>query len=260
MGGIIDNGFSAFTEEDDLPLVAQALPANLKLLDVMLKSDPTNERMLRLASEGYSSYALAFLEDSDVVRAREFYLRGRDYGLRILRQDPEIARALDGSPDELRSVLARRSKDEVPAAFWTAFGWASCITLSLNDPDIIAGLPTAQVLMEFVAGTDSSFYYGGAELFLGTLYGTRPVLLGGNSERSRQYFEEALRINGGKFLMTYVYEARSYAVQTQNEQLFEELLTRVRETPLDVLPEFKLANAIAKSKAARLLARKSELF
>ena len=60
--------------------------------------------------------------------------------------------------------------------------------------------------------------------------------------------------------MTYVYYARSYAVQTQNEALFEELLTKVQNTSLDILPEFRLANAIAKQKAELLLARKAELF
>ncbi len=260
VGGIVDQGFSAFTEEGDLDFAEKALPGNLKLLEVMLKNDPDNTRLLRLASEGYSSYALAFLEDTDPARAREFYLRGRDFGLRILRQDPDIERALRTSAEDLRAVLSRRSADEVPGAFWTAFGWGSYIYLSLDDPAAVAGLPMAQTLMEFVEGADSTFYYGGAELFLGTLYGSRPKIFGGDNEKSRQHFEAALRINQGKFLMTYVYYARSYAVQTQNEQLFEELLTKVKDAPLDILPEFRLANAVAKKKADLLLARKAELF
>ena len=114
--------------------------------------------------------------------------------------------------------------------------------------------------MNFVAAHDSTFYYGGAHLFLGTLYGSRPRLLGGDPTIAKNHFEAALRINRGRFLMTYVYYARSYAVQTQNEALFEELLTKVQNTPLDILPEFRLANAIAKKKAELLLARKAELF
>ena len=260
MGGLVDNGFSAFTEEGDLDFAEKALPGNLKLLEVMLKNDPDNTRLLRLASEGYNSYALAFLEDSHPARAREFYLRGRDFGLRILRQNPELAHALDGSVDDLRTALAHCSGDDVPGAFWTAFGWGSYIYLALDKPEAVAGLPMAEALMEFVHKTDSTFYYGGAELFLGTLAGSRPTMLGGNSERSKKYFEAALRINGGKFLMTYVYYARSYAVQTQDEQLFEELLMKVRKASIDILPEFRLANAIAKKKAELLLAKKADLF
>jgi hypothetical protein len=260
VGGIADEGFSAFTEEDDLDFAEKALPGNLKLLEVMLKNSPDNTRLLRLLSEGYNSYALGFLEDKDPDRARAFYLRGRDYGLRILRQNSDLEKALRGTPDDLKAALAKLSADDVPAVFWTAFGWGSYIYLSLNNTDAIGDLPRAEMLMNFVAATDSTFYYGGAHLFLGTLYGSRPKILGGDPAIAKGHFETALRINRGRFLMTYVYYARSYAVQTQNEALFEELLTKVQNTPLDVLPEFRLANAIAKKKAELLLARKAELF
>ncbi len=260
VGGIVDEGFSAFTEEDDLEFAEKALPGNLKLLDVMLKNEPENTRLLRLASEGYASYALGFLEDSEPARARAFYLRARDYGLRILRQDGELGTAVDGTADDLRAVLAKRNAADVPPVFWTAFGWGSYIYLSLTDPDALADLSKAEVMMDFVARTDSAFYHAGADLFLGTLDGSRPAILGGNPERSRAHFERALRINGGKFLMTYVYYARSYAVQTQNQGLFEGLLRKVDSTSIDVMPEARLANAIAKKKAKLLLARSSDLF
>lgn len=260
VGGIVDDGFEAFTQEQDLVLAEQALPGNLKLLEVMLKTDPDNERLLRLLSMGYNSYALGFVEDVDVDRARMFYLRARDFGMRILRHDTELGRALAGPVDQLVRVLASRSKHDVPAVFWTAFGWGSYINLTLTSPDAIADLPRVEAMMKFVAAKDSSFYYGGAYVFLGTLYGSRSKFLGGDTDLSKQYFEAALRINKGRFLMTQVYYARSCAVQTLNEALFDELLKTVDDTPLDVLPEFRLANAIAKKKAALLMARKSELF
>ena len=260
VGGMVDEGFDAFTSEDDLEFAEQALPGNLKLLEVMLRNSPDNVRLLRLASEGYASYAMAFLEGKDDARARAFYLRARDFGMRILRQDERLARALDGSVDDLRAELARRDADDVPGLFWTAFGWGSYIQLSLTEPAALADLPRAEAMMDFVARVDSGYYYGGAHLFLGTLYGSRPRMLGGNPESSRAHFETAIRLNGGTFLLTYYYYARSYAVQTQNEALFEELLVKVRDTPLDVLPAFRLGNAVAKRKAGVLLAKKSELF
>lgn len=260
MGGLVDQGFSAFTEETDLRFAEEALPGNLKLLEVMLHNSPDNERLLRLASEGYSSYALGFLEDTEPLRARDFYLRARDYGMRILRQNSDLSKALDGSADDLKAALASCDADEVPGAFWTGFSWGSYIFFSLQSPDAIADLPRAEALMQFVAEKDSSFYYGGADLFLGTLYGSRPKMLGGDPEKSKLHFERALRISQGKFLMAYVYYARSYAVQTQNQALFEELLNKVESTPVEVLPEFKLGNAIAKEKAKLLMAKKDDLF
>jgi hypothetical protein len=260
VGGMVDEGFTALTEERDLDFAEKALPGNIKLLEVMLKNKPDDVRLLTLTSQGYSSYALGFLEDSLQERARDFYLRGRDFGMRILRQDKDLAKGLDGSVDDLKAALKTYDKDMVPAAFWTAFGWGSYIYLSLGNPDAIADLPRAEALMEFVVKHDSSFYYGGAHVFLGTLYGSRPKMLGGNIDLARDHFARALRINGGKFLMTYVYQARSVAVQTLDEALFDECLRKVESASLEILPEFRLANAIAKKKAQLLMSRRAELF
>jgi hypothetical protein len=49
-------------------------------------------------------------------------------------------------------------------------------------------------------------------------------------------------------------------VGTQNQPLFQELLTRVVEAPPDLLPEQRLANAVAQKRARQLLARAEELF
>jgi hypothetical protein len=60
--------------------------------------------------------------------------------------------------------------------------------------------------------------------------------------------------------MTYIYYARSYAVQQQDEVLFDELLATVEQASLDISPEMRLANAIAKKKAQLLKTRKVDLF
>lgn len=260
VGSIVGTGFGAITSEGDLEFAGSALPANLKLLEVMLENEPRNEEILLLLSQGYSSYALGFVEDDDPARAREFYLRGARYGERALRLHGGLGRGFDGTLDDLAAALPDAGRDDVPALFWTAFGWGGLANLSLTDPDVLAMIPRVEAVMQRVTEVDSTFYYGGAHLFLGALAGSRPRMLGGDPDRSRRHFETALRINGGRFLLTHVYYARSYAVQMMDEALFEELLGRVRAASPDILPEFRLANAIARKKADLLLARKAELF
>ncbi len=85
-------------------------------------------------------------------------------------------------------------------------------------------------------------------------------MLGGDTLKARLHFESALRINQGRFLMTYVYYARSVAVQTLDEQLFDSLLAKVDEASLEILPKARLANAVAKKKAQLLRAKKSNIF
>jgi hypothetical protein len=258
IGDIMNNGFDVLNEEQDLDLAEKSIASNLKLLEAIMKSDPENKHFLLLASMGYSSYALGFVEDDSVDRARMFYQRGKEFGLKILNRNKTFARAM--TVENFHDALNTFSKDDVPAIFWTAIGWGSYISLNLTDPDALTDLPKVEAMMQFVAETDPTYFHGGAHFFLGTLYGSRPAMLGGNAETSKKHFEECLKINGGKFLMTYVYYARSYGVQTQNRELFENCLTKVDTTSINVLPEARLSNAIAKKKAKLLRAKIDELF
>lgn len=256
----MDSGFEVLNEEADLGIAEVSIGSNLKLLETILKSDPENEHYLFLATVGYASYALGFVEDNSQERARLFYLRSRDYGMKILNRNIKFANAQNVSIEEFQSALESFSKDEIPTIFWTAAAWGSYISLNLTDPDAIADLQKVESMMKYVSEKEPNYFYGGAHFFLGTLAGSRPQMLGGNPEISKQHFEECLKINSGKFLMTYVYYARSYAVQTQNKELFEQCLTAVDTTSLDVLPQARLSNAVAKKKAVLLREKIDELF
>ena len=260
MGGILDNGFASFNEESDLQLAHESLGSNLKLIEAMINSDPENERFLLFAAQGYNSYALAFCEDDSVERARVFYLRAKEYGMRILVKNEKFKKAMNGDITAFREAVKTFSKDDVPALFWTAFSWGSYINITRTDVAGLADLSKVQALIEFVAEKDPAFYHGGAYLFLGVIEGTTPRSIGGNPDKAKEYFEKALAINGGKFLMTQLYYARVYAVNTQDQPLFESLLKQVEDTSIDDVPEIRLANVIAKQKARRLLSQESELF
>jgi hypothetical protein len=141
LGGIMDNGFEVLNEEGDLDLAGISIASDLELLKSILKSDPDNTHYLQLASMGYSSYSLGFVEDDSIERARMLYLQGRDYGLHILDEKRQFRSAQNGTADEFRRSLSSFSKDDVPAVFWTAIGWGSYIGLSIADPAALADLP-----------------------------------------------------------------------------------------------------------------------
>lgn len=259
-GAVVDYGLEAINEESDLRLAEQSIASNLKLLEGLIKGDPENEHLLLLASRGYGSYALGFAEDGSPDRARIFYLRGRDYGLRILRQRERFAQAWDKDVESFQRALSEFNRDDVPAIFWTSNGWGNFIRLTLTDPAAIADLPKVEALLKFVLDKDESYFYASSHLALGTLYASRPKILGGNPEKARAHFERCLEITKGRFFMAYVYYAMSYAVQTQNKELFSSLLHKVVDGSLEALPEQRLANAIAKQKAKTLIAKMSDLF
>lgn len=260
MAGILEYGFDAFNEESDTELAKEALGSNLKLIEALIKGDPENEKLLIFAAQGYNAYALAFVEDDSVERARPLYLRARDFGMRILSQNSRFKSGLEGDFETFANAVGSLSKGDVPAAFWTAFAWGSYINITRTDPEALVELPKVEALMDFVRKNDSTYYYGSALLFFGTIEGSMPPALGGKPDKAKDYFERCLAINGGKFLMAQVFYAKTFAVQVQDQQLYEVLLKKVIDAPPDILPSARFPNAVAKQKAQRLLAKSNELF
>jgi hypothetical protein len=251
-GDILEYGFEALFEESDLQLAEIAIAGDLKLIEAMVKGDPNNEKLLLLTAEGYSAYALSFIEQVSLERARVFYLRGKEYGMRILNKDDEFAASIDKDMESFKKVLSRFSKDDVPAVFWTAFSWGSYINITRTDMSALADLPKVEEMMNFVLKHDSTYFYGGAHMFFGAITGSIPPALGGKPERAKDHFDRCIAMNNGTFLLANVYYAKTYAVTVQDRELFEKLLNEVAAFDLDKAPKMRLPNAVAKKQAKKL--------
>ncbi len=260
MGGVLENSMAALYEETDLKLAEAAIASDLKLLEGLLKTDPENKNMLLMATKGFTAYALGFVEDNDPARARELYLRARDYGIRLLEKEKDLPGTTFQKLDLLQKALKRFSGDNVPALFWAANAWASWINLSFTNPQALADLPKVQMMMERVLELDESYYYGSAHLFFGTIYAARPPLLGGDIQKARSHFNKCFTYARGQFLLPYVYFAKYYTTRLFDEALFDSTIQTVLKTPLSILPDQQLPNAIARRKAAKLQAMKEDLF
>ena len=257
---LLDYGALALYEETDLRLAEQALASNIILLEGMVKGDPENPKLVLLTTQALAGYALGFAEDSSPERARVFYLRARDLGLTILKQNQQFARALNGPVEDLQKAVKNFKKGDIPLLFWTGFSWAGWINLSLNDPQAFADLPKIQIIMQRVLDLDQTYFNGATLLFFGSIWGVKPKMFGGDPEKAREFFEKNLQITRGTFLLSYIYYVKYYAIKTLNEELFDQLIDKVLTTPVDVLPEYRLLNVIAKEKAQGLLNKKADLF
>jgi hypothetical protein len=256
---LFDNTVSALMQEGDLQFAEAAIAGDMKLLEGVVASDPTNVKYLQLACMGYTSYALAFAEE-DPARALLFYSRAQAYGVRGLRERGVPKSAFSADAATMRAALGRLGRSDVPLVFWTADAWGSAIALQPDDPDAMASIPTSNALMEWVKEKEPDFFYGGPSLYFGVYYGSYPPALGGRPDLAKENFERARASGKGKFLMTDVLYARTYAVETQDRTLFQQLLEGVANAPSDLLPEQRLANAVAQKRARQLLARAEELF
>ncbi|RME89952.1 MAG: hypothetical protein D6767_07630 [Candidatus Hydrogenedentota bacterium] len=277
MVGTMQESKKVFEQENDLDLAEVALGSNLKLLEGLQVHDPENAQLNLFLAEGYSSYALAFVEDkfeqyeytdedkADYHRKRaiNFYNRARKYAGIVLADlldvdDPNKIPELEDK--DLKARLDKLDKDDIAAVFWYAMSWGSATNLDRENMEALAQLSKIEMMMAKVKEWDPSFYYAGPYMFEGVYYGSRTKMLNGDPERSVKAFKKALEITKKKFLIIPYFYAKTYCVQYQNQKCFEENLNYVIETPADILPEQILANTLAKRKAERLLKLKDELF
>ncbi|MBN2008476.1 TRAP transporter TatT component family protein [candidate division KSB1 bacterium] len=259
MSGVLENSMLSLYQESDLKLAEQAIASDLKLLEGLLKSDPQNAEFLLMLSQGFTAYAMGFVEDDDPARARVLYFRARDYGIQLLKQ-----KAFRNYPfqslEELKQALQQFSNEDVAALFWTANSWAGWINLSFTNPQALADLPKVQLMMDRVIELDESFFFGGAHMFFGTIYAARPPLLGGDISKAEFHFNKCFQYADKKFLLPYVYYAKFYATRVFDEALFDSTISLILETPSSILPDQQLPNAIAQRKARDLKAQKDDLF
>ncbi len=251
-----------FNEEADWGFARDAIPANLKMMEGMLKVSPDNKTFQSMLAQGYCSYAFGFLEDSgspsDIERAKGLYMRGYSFGMAAL---PEKVRTYaQGNLEEFQKAVSTLEGDDIPRLFWASYCLGGWVNLNKSDIGAVADLSRTEVMMHRVLDVNENFYYGGVHLFYGVYYGARPRMLGGDPKKAKEHFEHAAKISQGKLLMAKLYLAQFYAVPTQDEELFEKTLKDVIDAPVDLMPAERLANQIAKRRATKLLATKKDLF
>ena len=257
---LVDSQTMAMEEERDPKFAEQAIPANLKMLEGLLKQDPDNIRILVNLAKGFCGYAFSFLEDTEPQRASSLYARGRDYALRATVIITGRKKWKDLSLDEWTRALNNVEASHQQALFCMGQCWGSWLNQNLDSVEAFSDIPRLEKLMNKVHDLNPSFHYAGPHLFLGAFYGGRSKLLGGNPEKSRHHFEKALELTENKYLLAHLIFAKTYAVQNQNRELFESQLQLILKSPLDLLPEQRLANKVARKKAAKLLEQIDELF
>jgi tetratricopeptide (TPR) repeat protein len=255
MDPIMEDMSSAVNMSNDVDLMRDGLPASLIQMDGFVKSAP-NDKLLLKAAESYFGYTFSFVEDVNKPRASALYLKAREYALRVLRKNRPF---YEQEPD-LKNVLAKCDKQDVPALYWTASSWLAWIGLNFGSPEALMDLPKVEAMLQRVIELDETYYYGTTHSMLGSLYAAPPKAMGGNPEKAKRHFQRAFELSKSKLLVVQLMYAKFYAVQIQDKALFVKTLSEIIATPVDSFPERNLANEVAKRKAKDLLEKVDTLF
>jgi predicted anti-sigma-YlaC factor YlaD len=272
VGDSLVGGGTTFASDDDPELVKAAVPFSLKLMEGLLSESPRHEGLLLAAASGFTQYAYAFvqqeadeMEDKDLAaaeemrgRARRMYLRARNYGLRGLEVSHKgFEKALRADP---KQAVRMATVKDVPLLYWTAVSWAGAVSLSKDNPDLIADMPIVEAMMDRALALDEAFGDGAIHSYLITYEMSRPGGVGDPAARSRQHFERALALSGGQQAGPMVSYAEAVCVQKQDLKQFETLLQQALAINPDANPQCRLVNLIMQRRAKWLLARTDQLF
>ncbi len=259
-GSLLRPTMDNLQRQTDIDLVCEGTPAFLLMIDSMVASAPEDKKLLILATRAFTAYTAALDACGRPVRAATVSSKARLYGLSLLWDCDDLHTVCTLPFSDLEQALTRLDKKDIELLFWAGSGWATWILHQQGSPASLAQLVRVEQIMLRVLELDETYYYGGAHLFLGAYYGSKPKLLGGKPEISRKHFEQALVINNRQFLPALVLYAQIYARMAFDQDLFITLLQEVLDFPLESQPEIALANRVAQRNARKLLNQAEQFF
>ncbi len=272
LGDSLAKSGATFASDNDPEFVGQAIPFSLKLIEGLLAESPKHRGLLFAAASGFAQYSYAYvqqpseeIESADVeksaalrARARNLYLRARDYGLRGLEAKHRgFTLALRENP---KSAVRAAKAGDVPLLYWTAVSWGAAISLSKDHPELVAEQPQAESLVDRAYELDAAYDHGAIEQFLISYESARQGVKGDFAVRCKEHFDRAVRLSAGRLAAPFVSYAESVSIQKQNRAEFDSLLKKALEVDPDARPEWRLSNLIMQRRARWLLSREDELF
>ena len=267
------------SSEDDVGLAHDASAFYLKLSEATLKSEPDHIALAQSVTSGLTQYAYAFiaqvadeLQSTDAEksnqlreRAKRMYARAQAHGMKALElNQPGLTEALINA----HQVGAKSSKAAtlgpnpalkldprlVGLAYWSAASWAARISLSTDEPEVVADFPQVMTLAQLAYQSNAQFGNGSLASLLGALEMARP---GGSKAKALNYFDQAIALAKGQDSGPWVSKAESYALPMGDKTQFESLLNQTLEFGKT---HHDLTSQIMSARAKWLLAQLDDLF
>ena len=254
------------SNEDDVQLAREASAFYLKFSESVLKETPGHLKLAESVSAGFTQYAYAFVAfDAEKIdaknpqaaaalreRAARLYARAHRHAMTALeRRDAGFAAALRQSDPKKQPRL---TAEQVPLAYWAAASLGGLISMSKDDPDVVADLPLSIRLADLAWQTDPAYGRGALASLMGTLEAAK---VGGSRQKAQVYFDQAIALGQGQEAGPYVAKAEGVALPADDRKQFEQLLKQA----LDISRQHRsLQNEVMRERAQWLLSSIDDLF
>ena len=261
MGSTMEAIRQAYFEDESPAHSFQAGPALLMQMDGLIRNSPENEDLLYFGASMNCGFAMTFLDHRDRAWAAAEWRKGLGYALRGLEQvQPELAAAVRaGDEAEVARLLKAVEVEDISFVFWSGACWGGLINAMMDETEA-TNLPMTELLITRAHELDPKYYFAAGDLFFGMMNAGRSEMLGGDLEKGKVHFEKSIELTDGKFLLTRVFFAKTYAVNKQDPDLFVKLLNEVVADSSEAPADMRMANAVAREMAAELLTRVGDFF
>ena len=249
----------AVLNQEDPKIVRDGAPAYLLLLDSLVAGNPENPMILSSASDLYTSYSAIFVNDAN--RSKILSERALKYSKKALCISYEDSCNWDDySFDDFNLSLDDLDMKYSDLLLTYSTSYLVYIRSHSNDWNAIARLPYIESALEYyVEKNPETENIDSVYTYLGILSTLLPPALGGDYEKGKRYFENAIEFSGDQNLSAKVEYALSYARPLYDRELHDKLLQEVISSN-PVKKNYTLLNVIAKEQASSMLEDADEYF
>ena len=249
----------AVLNQEDPKIVRDGAPAYLLLLDSLVAGNPENPVILSSASDLYTSYSAIFVNDAN--RSKILSERALKYSKKALCISYEDSCNWDDySFDDFNLSLDDFDMKDSDLLLTYSTSYLVYIRSHSNDWNAIARLPYIESALEYyVEKNPETENIDSVYTYLGILSTLLPPALGGDYEKGKRYFENAIEFSGDQNLSAKVEYALSYARPLYDRELHDKLLLEVISSN-PVKKNYTLLNVIAKEQASSMLEDADEYF
>lgn len=209
--GLLYKASSEAEAESNYDIFKSGVAGNLMLMEGLLSEDPDNKDILVTLTKGYAGYAFVVNEtdmlneewseaktESGKAQALLNYTRALNFGLRYLKnQKIELSELINrmNEPQGITHLLDKRLSSEpqdLELVLFTAQSFAALINLQKDNISLVAQLPVAKAMFDWVCMKKPQINYGTCDIFYGAFEAGRPKMLGGNPEKGKDIFLRAI--------------------------------------------------------------------
>lgn len=249
---------AAILNQDDPETVRDGAPAYLLMLDSFVQGSPNDPAMLAAAAELYAAYGSVFVDDPE--RAQRLTTRARAYGRQALCAANAATCDLWDRPfEQFLAGLRETRKGDAQTLYTVGLSWLAYTEAHRHDWSALAELPHVEAVLSRVRELDGSFRPGDVERYLGVMHTLRPPSLGGDFDKGRAYYEQAIALSRGRDLGIKVDYAYYYARTLYERELHDRLLREVLQSD-PVHPGLTLFNVMAQRDAKSMLESADDYF